>query len=540
MSCYLKFHEKHYGISWKIGYNGNMALLEVSGLSMAYAEKTLYEDAEFTLNLNEHMGIVGQNGAGKSTLIKILTGQELPLSGKITWQKGLKIGYLDQYAEIPEEMQLVDFLHTAYQDLYDKQARMNELYATYGNTFDDKLLERAARMQEELDAADFYELDTQIERVITGLGLEAIGRDRVLAEMSGGQRAKVILAKLLLENDDVIILDEPTNYLDVSHIEWLQDFLQSFEGAAMIISHDFAFLDKVTNAIIDVAFGKINKYRGSFQKAMRQKAERTEQQLRSYEKQQAEIDKAQKFIAKNKARASTSKQARSREKMLARMDKIDPPSENLKASFNFPYVESQSANALTVTDLSVGYVTPVLEPVTFSITTHQKIAFKGFNGAGKSTLIKSILGVIPSLGGEAQFSPSAKINYFDQDLEWDNDQKTPLQEMQDRFPTMEPKALRTRLAAAGINAENAMKPMQQLSGGEQTKVKLAIMEMVPSNFMILDEPTNHLDEQTKQALKQALRKFPGNLIVVSHESSFTAGLVDKELNVAALSYKQED
>ncbi|CAK1248529.1 ATPase components of ABC transporters with duplicated ATPase domains (Uup) [Fructobacillus tropaeoli] len=522
----------------KCGKLNLMALLEVSGLSMAYAEKTLYDDADLELQAGEHMGIVGQNGAGKSTLIRILTGQVLPLSGRIDWAKNLKIGYLDQYAEIPEGMTLVDFLHTAYKDLYDKQDRATELYEKYAATADDKLLERAGRLQEELDAAGFYDVDTEIERVISGLGLEAIGRDRELEHMSGGQRAKVILAKLLLENDDVIILDEPTNYLDVSHIEWLEGFLQGFEGAAMIISHDFDFLDKVTNAIADVSFGKITKYRGSFQKAMRQKEERSEQQMRQYEKQQVEIAKAEKFIAKNKARASTSKQAKSREKMLARMDKVDPPSENLKAKFNFPYVNSQSAAALTVTDLSVGYEQAILEPVSFSLTTEKKIVFAGFNGAGKSTLIKSILGEIPSLGGQVEFSPSAVVNYFDQDLDWDNDQQTPLQAMQDLFPTILPKELRQRLAGAGINAENAQKPLFQLSGGEQTKVKLAIMEMKPSNFLILDEPTNHLDEETKQALYKAIKAFPGNAIIVSHEVSFTKDLADQTLNVAALSYKE--
>ena len=220
---------------------------------MAYAEKTLYDKADLELQAGEHMGIVGQNGAGKSTLIRILTGQVLPLEGKIDWAKNLKIGYLDQYAEIPAGMTLVDFLHTAYQDLYDKQDKMTALYEKYAATAEDKLLEKAGRLQEELDAAGFYDVDTEIERVISGLGLEAIGRDRELEHMSGGQRAKVILAKLLLENDDVIILDEPTNYLDVAHIEWLEGFLQDYQGAAMIISHDFDFLDKVTNAIADVS-----------------------------------------------------------------------------------------------------------------------------------------------------------------------------------------------------------------------------------------------------------------------------------------------
>ncbi|MCO0832431.1 ATP-binding cassette domain-containing protein [Fructobacillus sp. W13] len=515
-----------------------MALLEVSGLSMAYAEKTLYEDASLELQAGEHMGIVGQNGAGKSTLIRILTGQVLPLEGKIEWAKNLKIGYLDQYAEIPAGMTLVDFLHTAYQDLYDKQDRATAMYEKYAATADDKLLEKAGRLQEELDAAGFYEVDTEIERVISGLGLEAIGRDRELEHMSGGQRAKTILAKLLLEEDDVIILDEPTNFLDVQHIEWLEGYLQDFKGAAMIISHDFDFLDKVTNAIADVSFGKITKYRGSFKKAMRQKEERAEQQVREYEKQQVEIAKAEKFIAKNKARASTSKMARSREKMLDRMVKVEPPQDNLKSHFNFPYVNTQSAEALTVDELSVGYEEPILDPVSFYMNAEKKIVFAGFNGAGKSTLIKSILGDIPKLGGRVEFSPSAIVNYFDQDLDWNNDQQTPLEAMQDLFPTILPKELRQRLAAAGINAENAKKPLFQLSGGEQTKVKLAIMEMKPSNFLILDEPTNHLDEETKNALYKAIKEFPGNAIIVSHEVSFTKDLADQTLNVAALSHKE--
>lgn len=506
---------------------------------MAYAEKTLYTDAEFSLEKAEHLGIIGQNGAGKSTLIKIITGQVLPLKGKITWQKNIKIGYLDQYADIESGINLLDFLHTAYKDLYAKQAQMNKYYEDYAISADDKLLDKAARIQEELDAEDFYSIDTEIERVITGLGLEAIGRDRELAEMSGGQRAKTILAKLLLENDDVIILDEPTNYLDVAHIEWLKGYLQNFKGSFILISHDFEFLDQVTESILDVSFGKITKYRGSFKQAMRQKEERQDQQMRAYEKQQEVIEKAQKFIQKNKA-GSKSKQARSREKMLNRMEKITPPDENLKAHFNFPYLETRSANALSVNDLSVGYVTPILKPVTFSINTNQKVAFKGFNGAGKSTLIKSILGVIPKLAGEVEFSPSAKVNYFEQDLQWENDNKTPLQTMQDLYPTMEPKTLRQRLAAAGINAENSQKPMNLLSGGEQTKVKLAIMELIPSNFLILDEPTNHLDKETKQALYDAIKKYPGNVIIVSHEPGFYDGLVDKEINVAALSMKKDN
>ncbi len=513
-----------------------MAVLDVEGLTMSYADKKLYEDASFQLEKHEHMGIVGQNGAGKSTLIKILIGKTLPVDGTIKWQKGVKIGYLDQYVDIPAGMTLIDFLHTAFTELYQLNDQMNKLYADYAEKMDDELLTKAGRIQEKLDANNFYEIETEVERVMNGLGLTDIGKDHVVSEMSGGQRSKIILAKMLLENPDVILLDEPTNYLDTAHIEWLIDYLNDFDGAAMIISHDYDFLEQVTNTICDVSFGKITKYRGSFQQAMRQKEERKEAQEREYEKQQVVIEKAQRFIRKNKA-GSKSTMAKSREKMLARMKKIDPPEDNLKATFHFPYENTGSANALRVEKLSVGYNRPLLAPVTFSMTMGEKLLFTGFNGVGKSTLIKSILKKIPALGGTATFSPSARINYFDQDLEWDDPTLTPLQTIQNMFPTMQPRTIRTKLARAGINAANTMKEMNLLSGGEQTKVKLAILELTPCNFLIMDEPTNHLDDETKEGLKKALQNFPGNLILVSHEQGFFEGWLDKILNVEKLSLK---
>lgn len=513
-----------------------MAVLDVEGLTMSYADKQLYNDASFQLEKHEHMGIVGQNGAGKSTLIKILIGKVLPVSGTVKWAKNVKIGYLDQYVDIPHGMTLIDFLHTAFADLYAINDRMNQLYEDYATKMDDKLLTQAGRLQEELDAHNFYDIETEVERVMNGLGLTEIGKDHVVSEMSGGQRSKIILAKMLLEKPDVILLDEPTNYLDTAHIEWLIDYLNDFDGAAMIISHDYDFLEQVTNTICDVAFGKITKYRGSFEQAMRQKEERKETQEREYEKQQVVIEKAEHFIRKNKA-GSKSTMAKSRENMLARMQRIDPPSDNLKASFHFPYENTGSANALRVENLSVGYGHPLLKPVTFSMTMGEKLLFTGFNGVGKSTLIKSILKKIPALGGTATFSPSARVNYFDQDLEWDDPSLTPLQTIQDLFPTMQPKTIRRKLDQAGINAANTAKPLHLLSGGEQTKVKLAILELTPCNFLIMDEPTNHLDDETKDGLKEALQEFPGNLILVSHEQNFYEGWLDKILNVEKLSLK---
>ena len=257
-----------------------------------------------------------------------------------------------------------------------------------------------------------------------------------------------------------------------------------------------------------------------------------EVQRKAYEKQRQQIEKDEDYIRRNKA-GTRSTIAKSRQKRLDKMERITPPSDNLQAHFNFPYVNLMSSEVLTVQNLSVGYKSPLLAPVTFSMSHGEKIVLKGFNGAGKSTLIKSILGQIPVFGGTAKFVDAAKVSYFDQDLVWDDPNISPLQTIQNQFPKLEPKTVRQRLARAGLNASNAMKPMKLLSGGEQTKVKLCALELVPSNFIIMDEPTNHLDDETKHALRDALQEFQGNVLLVTHEPDFYDGWVDKIFDVAA-------
>lgn len=514
-----------------------MGILEVKHLSMSFAEKQLYQDASFDLNKEDHMGVIGQNGAGKSTLIKLITKQIFPDEGQIKWQKKIKVGYLDQYAQSAHDLTIIDFLKSAFQDLYEIEQKQAECYRLYAENMDEQLLEQAGRYQEILEAHDFYNLDTQIEQVMQGLGIDSLGKNRQVSDCSGGQRSKIILAKLLLEKPDVLLLDEPTNYLDTEHIEWLTDFLNDFTGAFMVISHDYDFLEKITNTIIDVAWGKITKYTGSFKTAIKQKEIKKEVQRKAYEKQQRQIEKDEAYIRKNKA-GSRSNMAKSRGKRLAKMKRITPPSDNLQAHFKFPVLELLSANTLTVQNLVVGYEKPLLAPVTFSLTHGEKIVLKGFNGVGKSTLIKSILGKIKTFGGTVKFADAAVINYFDQDLVWNNPELTPLQIIQNQFPKLEPKTIRQRLARAGINAANAMKPMKLLSGGEQTKIKLCMLELTPCNFLILDEPTNHLDDETKNALRSACQNFSGNIILVSHEPSFYEGWADKILDVENLRQKQ--
>lgn len=514
-----------------------MSILEVSGLTMGFAEKELYTDASFTLNKEDHMGIIGQNGAGKSTLIKLLTGQLLADAGQIKWQKKTRIGYLDQYAESAHELTIGAFLRSAFNELDEIAEKQAKCYVDYAQTLDERLLEKAGKYQEQLEAGDFYALDVQIERVMTGLGIDALGKERQVSQCSGGQRSKIILAKLLLEEPDVLLLDEPTNYLDTEHIEWLIEYLNAFSGCFMVISHDYDFLEKITNTIIDVSFGKITKYTGSFKKALKQKELKKEVQLKAYEKQRRQIEKDEAYIRKNKA-GTRAAMARSRQKRLDKLERLTPPSDNLQAKFNFPYIELLSATTLKVENLSVGYERPLLSPVTFSLSHGEKVVLKGFNGIGKSTLIKSILGELKTFGGTSQFVDATVINYFNQELSWEDKTLTPLQLLQNIYPKLEPKTIRQRLARAGLNATNILKPLELLSGGEQTKVKLCLLELKPSNFLILDEPTNHLDDETKAALKQALLDFPGNILLVTHEESFYVGLADKVFDVEQVSLRK--
>lgn len=278
-----------------------MSVLTVTSLSQRFLDKVLYQDASFQVNIEDHLGVIGQNGVGKSTLIKILTGALTPDAGKIVWQKHLHVGYLDQYANLVPGQTVIEFLRTAFSDLYRKEAKMNQIYADYANHPDDDLLAKAGELQQELEAGDFYDLETTIQTVAEGLGITAMGMDHPVEALSGGQRSKLILAKLLLEKPDMLLLDEPTNYLDVSHIAWLTDWLQNFEGAFIVISHDFDFLENVTNAVLDIEFGQITKYTGTLKQAMRQKEADHETYLKAFAKQQETIKKTEAFIRKFKA-----------------------------------------------------------------------------------------------------------------------------------------------------------------------------------------------------------------------------------------------
>lgn len=507
-----------------------MSLLEIRDLTHAFGDNLLYKDAGLSLNKGEHIGIVGPNGTGKSTLIKICTGQVIPDTGQIIWQPNVSVGYLDQYAEIDKNCTLQDFLKTAFTGLYQLEKEILILYekAACG---DKAALELAAGYQEQLEIHDFYSIDNRIEQVAAGLGLISLGFDRPIGQMSGGQRAKAILAKLLLEKPDVLLLDEPTNFLDKEHILWLSDYLAGLENAFMAVSHDYAFLEKIANRICDIDNDSITKYYGTYSEFLKKKTFLRADYIRQYSAQQKEIRKTEEFIRRNIA-GRKSKMAKGRRKQLERMEKMEAiEQKEITPCFHFPELPLTNTEHLSVKRLDVGYYYPVLSGIDFSIQGGQKVVITGFNGIGKSTLLKTLTGQIPSLGGSYLFSTQVAINYFEQDLLWEDTSKTPIQLVSDAWPGMASKEIRRVLAHCGISGRHAAQTVGTLSGGEQAKVKMCLLMQKPCNFLIMDEPTNHLDAQAKEALKTALGEFSGTVLLVSHEEAFYREWAQKVIDI---------
>ncbi|GIP33562.1 ABC-F family ATP-binding cassette domain-containing protein [Paenibacillus sp. J2TS4] len=507
-----------------------MCLLIVENLSHSFIDKTLYENAFFDLHKGEHMGIVGQNGAGKSTLIKILMGEIIPDEGEIKWQPNIQIGHLDQYAEIDGNHTIWEYLKTAFADLIEMENKMNRLYQDSAITGDTDQLLQAATYQEQLEANDFYSVDSNINKMAAGLGIDAIGIDRKIQDLSGGQRAKVILAKLLLEKPNVLLLDEPTNFLDKEHVEWLANYLEAFDGAFIIVSHDFAFLEKVSSCICDIEFGTVKKYYGKYSDFLRQKEHLRQDYIRRYNAQQKKIEKTEEYIRKNIA-GNNSKIAKGRRKQLERMERIAPPTFTHKPSIQFDELPISSHTVLTVKDLEVGYESALLPKLNFSVMGGQKLIITGFNGIGKSTLLKTLVGRIPAISGYFRFSDQIKMGYYEQDLNWDNGAITPLQIISEQFPKLNVKEIRQHLARCGVKDKNVSQEISTLSGGEQSKVKLCGLILSPCNFLILDEPTNHLDAEAKEALQKALIQFKGSVLLVSHEDNFYLDWADNIFNI---------
>ena len=503
-----------------------MSILNVENLSHGFGDRTIFTNVSFRLLKGEHIGLVGANGEGKSTFMNIITGKLMPDEGKIEWAKNVRVGYLDQHTALQKGMTICDVLASAFDFLYEMEARMNEICDKMGEASETELeeyMEELGTIQELLTQHDFYMIDSKIEEVARALGLLEVGLDADVTDLSGGQRTKVLLAKLLLEKPDILLLDEPTNYLDVNHIEWLKRYLQEYENAFILISHDIPFLNSVINIIYHMDNAQLTRYVSDYDKFQEVYAMKKAQLEAAYNKQQKEIADLKDFVARNKARVATRNMAMSRQKKLDKMEVIELAAEKPKPEFHFKEARTSGRYIFTTKSLVIGYDEALSKPLNLSMERGQKIVLTGANGIGKTTLLKSILGLIPALNGGVELGDYLEIGYFEQEMD-QSIATTCIEEIWKDFPSLSQYEVRSALAKCGLTTKHIESKVKVLSGGEQAKVRLCKLINKPTNILLLDEPTNHLDVDAKAELKRALMEYKGSILMVCHEPDFYDGL----------------
>ena len=506
-----------------------MSILNVEHLSHGFGDRAIFQDVSFRLLKGEHIGLIGANGEGKSTFMSIITGKLQPDEGKVEWAKNVRVGYLDQHTELKKGMTVRETLASAFVFLFDLEEQMNQMYDKMADATEEEMasyMEETGLIQELLSAHDFYMIDAKVEEVGRALGLAEVGLDRDVTELSGGQRTKVLLGKLLLEKPDILLLDEPTNYLDVEHIEWLKRYLNDYENAFILISHDIPFLNSVVNLIYHMDNQQLNRYVGDYDKFQEVYAVKKAQLEAAYNRQQKEIAQLKDFVARNKARVSTRNMAMSRQKKLDKMDVIELAAEKPKPEFHFKEARVPGRYIFKTSDLVIGYDEPLSVPLNVEMERGEKLVLTGANGIGKTTLLKSILGLIPVLGGSVELGDYLEIGYFEQEMSQDIE-TTCLEELWQEFPAYSQYEARSALAKCGLTTKHIESKVRVLSGGEQAKLRLCKLVNRQSNLLVLDEPTNHLDVDAKDELKRALQEYRGSILMVCHEPEFYEGLATK-------------
>ncbi|MCM3239131.1 ABC-F family ATP-binding cassette domain-containing protein [Heyndrickxia sp. FSL K6-6286] len=504
-----------------------MSILTVKDLSHGFGDRAIFNNVSFRLLKGEHIGLVGANGEGKSTFMNIITRKLQPDEGKVEWAKKVRVGYLDQHAVLKKGMTMKDALKGAFQYLFDLETEMNGLYEKMGEATPEeleKMLEEVGTIQDILTNNDFYIIDAKIEEIARGLGLDDIGLDRDVQDLSGGQRTKVLLAKLLLEKPDILLLDEPTNYLDEQHIEWLKRYLQNYENAFILISHDIPFLNSVINLIYHMENQELNRYVGDYDDFMKVYEMKKQQLESAYKKQQQEISELKDFVARNKARVSTRNMAMSRQKKLDKMEVIELAAEKPKPEFRFKEGRTSGKMIFEAKDLVIGYDEPLSRPLNLQMERGQKIALVGANGIGKTTLLKSILGEIKPLSGLVERGDYQLTGYFEQEVKQAN-YNTCIEEVWNEFPSFTQYEVRAALAKCGLTTKHIESKVEVLSGGEKAKVRLCKLINKETNILVLDEPTNHLDVDAKDELKRALQDYKGSVLLICHEPEFYQDVV---------------
>ena len=501
-----------------------MSILNVEHLTHGFGDRAIFEDVSFRLLKGEHIGLIGANGEGKSTFMNIITGKLMPDEGKIEWAKNVRVGYLDQHTVLNKGMTIRDTLKSAFDFLLEMEEDMNEICDKMGDASPEEMenyMEELGTIQDLLTMHDFYMIDAKVEEVAKALGLTDIGLDKDVTDLSGGQRTKVLLGKLLLEKPDILLLDEPTNYLDAEHIEWLKRYLNDYENAFILISHDIPFLNSVINLIYHMDNRELNRYVGDYDKFLEVREMKQAQLEAAYNKQQKEISELKDFVARNKARVATRNMAMSRQKKLDKMEKIELAVKKVKPEFNFKEARTPGKY---IKDLVIGYDEPLSTPLNLEMERGKKIALVGANGIGKTTLLKSILGLIKPLSGQVEQGDYLSIGYFEQEMSGDTNISC-IDAIWADFPSFTQYEVRSALAKCGLTTKHIESRVKVLSGGEQAKVRLCKIINTETNILVLDEPTNHLDVDAKDELKRALKEYKGSILMVCHEPDFYEDIV---------------
>lgn len=516
-------------------------LIQLNNITKNFVVNEIFSNVKMEINDKDRIAIVGRNGAGKSTLLKIISGELSFDSGERTVSKNTTIGYLSQEFIVREDLSIYEEMITCFDEIISLEANLEKLsYELTPENIekDPSLLDRFDRLQNEVLTHKDYHYKSKIESVLYGLDFTKDVFDKKISTFSGGEKTRLSMAKLLLSEPDLLILDEPTNHLDMENVAWLENYLSSYNGAIVIVSHDRYFLDKVVNVVYNLEFGKLKKYVGNYSKFLKQYEEDYEKQLKEFTSQQKDIKRLEEFVQKNIARASTSKMAKSRQKVLDKMELIDNPKKDDKAAnIEFKIKEQSGRDVLMIENLKVGYDgKQVGNAYNFSVYKGDRIAIVGRNGIGKSTLIKTIAKKQNAIGGSVHYGSKVSLGYYDQKQAEFESSKTILNELWDEYPLMKEAEVRTVLGRFLFRGDSVLKIVRDLSGGEKARLQLAKLMLEKNNLLVLDEPTNHLDITSKQVLEDALENYEGTIVFVSHDRYFINKIANKVLDITGDDY----
>ena len=502
-----------------------MIILQANKIERSFAGEVLFDNISLQVDERDRIALVGKNGAGKSTLLKILVGEEEPTSGEINKKRDLSLSYLAQDSRFESSNTIYDEMLHVFDDLRKTEKTLRQMELEMGEKTGadlEKLMQDYDRLSEEFRQAGGFTYEADIRAILNGFKFDESMWQMKIEELSGGQNTRLALAKMLLEKPNLLVLDEPTNHLDIETIAWLENYLVNYSGALLIVSHDRYFLDKVATITLDLTKHSLDRYVGNYSSFVEQKEQKLLTEAKNYEKQQKEIAALEDFVNRNLVRASTTKRAQSRRKQLEKMERLDKPEAGTKSAHMTFHSDKASGNVvLTVEEAAVGYDDQILsEPINLDIRKMNAVAIVGPNGIGKSTLIKSIVGQIPFIKGEARFGANVEVGYYDQTQSKLTPHNSVLDELWNDFKLTPEVEIRNRLGAFLFSGDDVKKTVGMLSGGERARLLLAKLSMENNNFLILDEPTNHLDIDSKEVLENALIDFDGTLLFVSHDRYF--------------------